>query len=385
MKMTRAIAVSSQEGRTSVPRLKVLFLLGATLLLTAYPAFATTNTQVGGCKPASIPNFPTIQMAVNAVGAGFGVFVCPGTYAEQVTIKKSLTLSGVNNGATSVSEIVVPTSGLTPTTDSFGNTIAALVVVMAGTVRIENITVDATGNTVGAEGGGINLVGIFFASGTSGVVEDCTVRNIKTPLEGGNLGTGIWAENGGGTTETVDILDSSIHSFDNAGIFTESTQTSNFTSVHHNTITDGNVGIAWRGGISDEIMYNVISTTGNGIDMNTLAGTPSLVTVSNNSVTSGSFVGISVYAFDNVTILTAVSNRISGSPEGIQVGLAGASLKDNIIMQTGTGIDLNCTDSTLHDDLIVESSIGVVRPPSGFGLNSIGFYSVVTDVKNVCP
>jgi hypothetical protein len=67
------------------------------------------------------------------------------------------------------------------------------------------------------------------------------------------------------------------------------------------------------------------------------------------------------------------------------VGLAGASLKDNIIMQTGTGIDLNCTDSTLHDDLIVESSIGVVRPPSGFGLNSIGFYSVVTDVKNVCP
>ena len=46
--------------------------------------------------------YSTIQEGVNAAATGETIEVCPGTYAEQVTIEKSLTLAG-DNGA-----IVVP-------------------------------------------------------------------------------------------------------------------------------------------------------------------------------------------------------------------------------------------------------------------------------------
>ena len=366
-------------------RFKVRFLVAAALLLAACPTFAT-NTQVGGCKGKSILTFPTISAAVAAASFGATVFVCPpGPYPEQVIITQPLTLAGVVFSNTSQAVITVPASGLATMTDSFGNTIAPMVAATAGPVRILNITVDGTGNTVGATGGDTNLVGIFYASGSSGEVEAVTARNLKTLSEGnGGFGTGIWAENGGGTTETVSILSCSIHGFDNAGIFTESIQPSIFADIVGNTITNGNNGIVWRGGVGDKILSNVISTTGNGIDIKTLGSAPTLVTVSSNVVTSG-FTGISVYAFDNVTNLLAQSNKISGSSEGIQMGLRAGTLRDNTIMQTtASGIDLNCDSDVLNNNSINDAVVGILRAPASF-LGGITTNNTVTDMMNTCP
>ena len=52
--------------------------------------------QVGTCK-SSMPSYTTIQAAVNAAAAGATVTVCPGTYPEQVTISKNLSLLGLQN------------------------------------------------------------------------------------------------------------------------------------------------------------------------------------------------------------------------------------------------------------------------------------------------
>jgi len=52
---------------------------------------------VGSCKPNQ-PSYATIQAAVDAAGAtpGATVLVCPGTYAEQVSIATPLTLKGLS-------------------------------------------------------------------------------------------------------------------------------------------------------------------------------------------------------------------------------------------------------------------------------------------------
>ncbi len=339
MEMTSAVAVDSNKG--SRPRLTVLCLLAATFLFAAFPTFAT-NTQVGGCKPASIPNFPTISLAVASASSGGTVFVCPGQYQEQVFITKPLTLIGVISGNSSQAIIEPPTSGLATVTDPFGNSIAAMVTATTGPVKVENITVDGTGNTVDASGGLTFLVGIYYASGSSGTAEANTARNLYTPeTYTGNgpvgFGVGIWAENGSGTTETVDILNNSIHDFDFAGILTFSTQTSLFADIIGNTISQGsNIGISWGGGVADKITGNVISMisvldgtiNGDGIDVMSLGTTPASVTVSNNVV---AFTIAAINATgDDETTLTVLSNQISNSSElgiGIQMGQLSGHVK----------------------------------------------------------
>jgi pectin methylesterase-like acyl-CoA thioesterase len=65
---------------------------------------------VGTCK--NLVTFSTIQAAINAVPSGSTVNVCPGTYAEQVTITKKLILTGVQAGTGDASVIVPPSGGL---------------------------------------------------------------------------------------------------------------------------------------------------------------------------------------------------------------------------------------------------------------------------------
>ncbi len=116
-------------------RIKFPILLAAALLSGTFPAFATSYA-VGHCKP-SLTSYSTISAAVSAVPSGSIVEVCPGTYAEQVTITKPLTLQGVISGNSSQPVITVPPSGLTVVTDSFGFSIAAMVSATAGPVKLD--------------------------------------------------------------------------------------------------------------------------------------------------------------------------------------------------------------------------------------------------------
>ena len=58
-----------------------------------------TPSGTTACK-SSIPSYSTISEAVTSVPAGSTIYICPGTYPEQVVIPKRLTLIGVSaNGA----------------------------------------------------------------------------------------------------------------------------------------------------------------------------------------------------------------------------------------------------------------------------------------------
>src|ERR1700687_2327917 len=124
-------------------RLRVLFLLAIGLLLGVHPMLAATFA-VGTCKP-SLPSYATISLAVSSVPPGSTVLVCPGTYAEQVTIAQPLTLQGIAIGNAGQAVITVPGSGLAVVTTGLGYSVAPQVHVTTGPVNISDITVDGTG------------------------------------------------------------------------------------------------------------------------------------------------------------------------------------------------------------------------------------------------
>ena len=344
-------------------RPRVLFLLAIGLLLAAHPMFAA-NYAVGTCKP-SLPSYSTISAAVIGVPPGSTVEVCPGTYAEQVTIAQPLTLKGIASGNAGQAVITVPGSGLAVVTDGFGLSIAPQVHVTAGPVNISDITVDGTGNTVP---GGTYLAGILYDSGSSGTVNEITARN----LIASGFGTGIWAENAGGTNQSVTIENSSFHDIDQYAIFTLGSAL--LATVKGNTVETSSYGVSFFSGGS--LTGNSISACGQGI----VVGGPA-VTVSGNTVADTSN---GIYAYSGGA--TVASNKISNaSGYGIFDNTGGGSAntyKSNTITKTNIGIEFNCNPPTAIGNTIDDATTGLDQVPASFsGVNS--FYNVAT-LRNGC-
>ena len=134
----------------------------APLLLATTTLAATPPVFVGQCKAPTL-GYSTIAAAVTAAPAGGTVVICPGTYPEQITITKNLTLNGITSGNSSAVMIVAPPGGIVANSTSLdgGNPIAAQIAVQnATTVNINNIGVDGSNN--GITGCAPNLVGILY-------------------------------------------------------------------------------------------------------------------------------------------------------------------------------------------------------------------------------
>jgi pectin methylesterase-like acyl-CoA thioesterase len=78
-----------------------------TLLVIVVPAALASTVVVGTCLQ-NYQIYSTISQAVSSVPSGSTVLVCPGVYAEQVTVTQPLTLRGVNSANTANPTIIVP-------------------------------------------------------------------------------------------------------------------------------------------------------------------------------------------------------------------------------------------------------------------------------------
>src|ERR1700731_3304251 len=208
-------------------KLSLQRLLGCCLLFgltAALPIFADDDGHEGDHQDGKIllvdddkvqcptATFTKIQDAVNAAPNGATIRVCAGTYKEQVTITKSLTING-DNGA-----IVMPSAVLTNSTSlASGNPIAAVILVMnASEVNLSGLTVDGANNNITACAP--DLMGIYYRN-ASGNIQKNTVRNMKlsVPLNGCQSGLGIFVQSGLGKSKvTVDT--NSVHDFQKNGI-----------------------------------------------------------------------------------------------------------------------------------------------------------------------
>jgi parallel beta-helix repeat protein len=260
--------------------------------------------------------FTKIQDAVNAASNGATIRVCAGTYKEQVTITKSLTING-DNGA-----VVLPTGVVTNSTSlATGNPIAAIILVMNATeVDLSGLTVDGANN--GITGCAPNLIGVYYRN-ASGNVQKNTVRNMKlgAGLEGCQSGLGIFVQSGLGKSKvTVDT--NSVHDFQKNGITGNEAGTS--VTVLRNVVA----GVGPTTGAAQNGIQIAFGATGS-VDSNISANhvwSPCL-----NVNCAASATDILVFASDGIEIKNNIAGRSQG---GVFVQANNSNVHDNTVFDT---------------------------------------------------
>ena len=117
----------------------------ASIVLLGRPALAATTLVVDDDGLASLTDcnaltaaFPTITLAIAAAAAGDTIKVCPGVYAEQVQVTKTLTLLGAKAG------VDARTRALVVTDESTIDSPCGPVQIMADNVTIDGFTIQGS-------------------------------------------------------------------------------------------------------------------------------------------------------------------------------------------------------------------------------------------------
>jgi parallel beta-helix repeat protein len=141
-------------------------VLAAFMALVLVPTAGATPSPLA--TTLKVPSqYPTIQKAINAAHSGDTILVAPGTYVEQLTIHKSVTIIGSGAGQT----IIKSPAGLAP--DPFGN---------PWTIEIDN------GATVTVSG--FTLLVTLQCIHSSGLPADLSVHPHIPVYAGGGIGVG---------------------------------------------------------------------------------------------------------------------------------------------------------------------------------------------------
>jgi hypothetical protein len=328
-----------------------MFLFAMLPLLVAHAVMAEgSSVAVGTCKPR-LSSFATIQAAVSKVAPGTTILVCPGVYAEQITISQPLTLQGIADNNVDQITITVPTGGLAANVNSmFGQSVAAQVLIQnAAPVNIVNIAVDGTGG--GDQGCPTTwLAGIFYSSGSSG-----SVNRVKASGQiSAGCGVGIWAENASSSNQFVSIQGSSVHDIDNAGIFAGSGTTPTLNVLmKDNFISMPAAGVVLNS-VTGQVTNNDVSNALGGI-LDLAPG----ARISSNNLTSSS-IGVFLAAGGTVD-----SNHITNSGIGVLTG-GGGNVQSNRITVATIGIEFLCSTSTAANNTINDATTGLDLVPATF-------------------
>ena len=340
------------------------FVLSALVLLVAQPLLAKTY-YVGSCKTGA---YSTISAAVAAVPADSIIDVCPGTYPEQVVISQPLTLQGIASGGSAQAVIAMPSSGLTTTTSLRFGTVAAQVEVTSGPVNITGITVVGPGS-----GCTVEVVGIFYASGSSG-----TLNAVQTQFQYcGIPGIGILAENGSGVSTSVTIENSNTNLSGYAGIYVCSPTPSTLNANIKNNYVIENIGygIATDCNTTATVSDNVVDANygkegiilmapSSKVTGNTLTGGTGILSVAPGAVISGNtitLVGAGIWLDGAATV---TSNRISNGTFGIVIAVPGSTIQTNFMSQVEIGIEFQCETAAASGNTI--GGPGDNGPGTGF-------------------
>ena len=288
---------------------------------------------VGGPGP-----FATIQAAVNAANAAGGdtIQINPGTYTEQVTIDKSLTMTGAASG-------VIIQSPTTLTPDSGLNSVVEIK--NAAVVTVSDVTIQGpvpTDITIDA--------GILVVGGATANVTNSTIAHIRSEPLNNNSGTGygiLVGDLSGTEVGTAAITDDAILDYQKNGI-------------------------AVRGGSSATIADNMIATAGPAsvIAQNGIVISPgATATITGNTITGNQYIGpgsgpdpfnstqaagIVVFGSASVT-----GNTVTGNDIGIASNTTGATISGNTLENSFEGVFLLAGTATVSSNTIDGNNIGV--------------------------
>ncbi len=189
-------------------------LTGATMLLGQNVAGATTSggtlyvsttgSDTGTCRLATHPCL-TIGYAITQSKPNSTISLAPGTYPEQVSISKSLTIVGVASQTS-----IAPTS-LSPvdTDPNHSSTPYPIVDVTSGaTLTLKNLTIDGSGAQSTFNSCGQDPIGVYFHN-AFGDLKNVTVSNIAetSPTDGSlfgcQVGIGVYVASDTGSSNVI--------------------------------------------------------------------------------------------------------------------------------------------------------------------------------------
>ena len=291
----------------------VLLLLSVGIV-AAVQSSSAQNLAVGDCRPG-LASYSTISAAVAAATPNSTVFICPGTYPEQVTIATPLTLAGLKSENGTYPVITVPSGGISASSGS-----AAQVVVDGtasfsefGPVVIRNLVVDGTGSGFDCSTGYL-FAGVNYLS-ASGHLTGVEVRN-QSP---GGCGVGVYLEGPPETNGSVSVQNSNIHDFDNMCIYGSSPGFTSFlVNINSSFIVSDSAtvqcGIRYALTDGEAKNNNIVVVSGQvGLWLENYFGH---VNARYNTIDGGQVGILSSVSRGNVII----SNTLSNNGTGIQVG-----------------------------------------------------------------
>ena len=391
-------------------RRNVILLASVLLvLLAAGPGFAAT-VAVGTCMPGRV-SFDSLTDAVQGVPAGSTILVCPGTYAEQIVINRSLTMKGVTNGNSGYPVLVPPTGGLVTNATGLnvfsfygaGTQFAAQIVITGGvTVTLNGLALDATG---------YNLptcfpyvVGVLIQDSSATLAGMAIKNQLETgppPCPAGGNGAGVLAQNDTGLALTVNVHDST---FVNAAQAFESDGAGNTSTLSNNSLvaspaSDWNAISILSG--NSTIQGNSISDynyPGAGTNINAAAygvfiecvpgGTVASNTISNTQV------GIYIYNGCPTNSVSVTGNKVSdASLIGIDEGGLNGLVQGNDIRTTQTAIRIpgSSAGNTIQNNNINDTCAAFgANPAAGVNniLNNTVFNAInlaIVNTTGLCP
>jgi hypothetical protein len=370
-------------------------------LVALVPQATAGNFAVGTCKP-KLKSYSTISLAVSSVPPGSHISVCPGSYPEQVSITQPLTMEGTSSANSGRAIITVPGEAQGNPQLQINSSscliqcgaVAAQLVVQnvnpPGPVIVSNITVDGTGGQAGdCLNGGAAVVGIFYASGSSGTILRSTTRHHTSD----GCAVGIAVESQSVAGQAVTVRDNSVHDAD-MGILTGAT--AGPSQILTTTISGNFLSKAGYGGFGAAIfVFNTATVESNfvtandggaGIYANPVLDEPNSILVFSNTLADDS-IGL-VLNGDGVV---GKSNAISHSTLGITFTAAangnnGATAQSNTIMNADKAIEPFCNISsgiTLTANDINDARIGLDHISSTYSVHRTRFDNVDT-IETTC-
>jgi hypothetical protein len=337
-------------------------LLPSICAVLTLPSVASTIA-VGNCDPQHT-SYATIADAVAAAPSGATVLVCPGTYAEQVTITTPLTLRGISPSSPPV---ISPPSGLTgPQINVNGEFNSSPLVVNLGSLVVDGLGSSAT-------------AGVSYNS-ASGQINHLEVRNQTTGI------FLVGAIDGG--IGTVNISNSYVHNFSDEGIAAHGLDVEFVVNVTRSFVASTSASV--QNGISYNVTNGTIRQTaiilnaGVGLLLDNLFDP---ITAEGNSI-AGATVGIESGADMTAAANVIENNVLYNNATGISIsGLGGGdTITSNIIMQSSVqAITLNCSATSIAQyNKIDGTPIGIANIQAGDVTSPNTFINVGTDTTE-CP
>jgi parallel beta-helix repeat protein len=286
-------------------------------------AACTTTCYVNGTTGSDLnsgqSNDPlkTIQAGLDAVSSGGVVQVSAGTYAENLTVSKALTLAGASQSGTKIIPAVSdPNCG-----GAGGGSLCAggsnVVLVQSSNVTIHDLTIDGDnpGLTSGVTVGGADLDArngiITDHSNEASVFQALSVHNVTVKNV---FLRGIYASTGGSfnlsnnTVQNVQADPGSIGIFDFGGGGT----------ITGNTVSNANDAISANHSSGTTFANNTITGSGSGVHTDNAGdagGTPDVIT--GNHVSTCKDDGYGVWTFVPYLSPTVTGNTVSGCAVGL--------------------------------------------------------------------